>query len=71
MLELVVFLDLLLLLKNLDLSKTSLGMCAGMGGESLEISASLLFRSFKDLLMKVFADLGVNLLVTIFLKEMF
>ena len=67
-LELVVFLDLLLLLKNLDLFKTSLGGYAGMGSESLAISTSLLFRSFENLLMEGFS---LNLLATAFLKEMF
>jgi len=67
-LELVVFLDLLPLLKNLDLFKTSLGGYAGMGSGSLAISTSLLFRSFENLLMEGFS---VNLLATVFLKEMF
>jgi len=41
-----------------------------MRGESLAISASLYFRPFEDLSMVGFANLGVNLLVTVFLKEM-
>ena len=70
-LELVIFLDLLLLLKNLDLSKTFLDRHVGIGSGSLAISTFLLFGSFKNLSMEGFADLDINLLATTFLKEMF
>jgi len=64
----VIFLDLLLLLKNLDLFKTSLGGHAEIGSGSLAISTSLLFGSFENLLIEGFS---VSLLATTFLKEMF
>ena len=71
MLVLTISLDLLPLPKNLDFSKTFLGGYTEIKGGILVISASLPFKSFEDLSMVDFNDLGVNLLVTAFLKETF
>jgi len=62
---------LLPFLKNLDLFKIFLGRHVEIGEESLTISATLPFDLLKDMPIVDFDTLGIKLLMTTFLKEMF
>jgi len=68
---LTIFIDLLPFLKNLDLFKIFLGRHVEIGEESLAISATLPFDLLKDMPIVDFDTLGIKLLMTTFLKEIF